>query len=150
MKLVELGYKNLYYQNPKDKMSAMYGMSDVPISKIGFTTSGQSRNQILTKLEQVIRNKEITIYSSRLYDELKTFIWKGNKPQAMRGYNDDLVMSIAIGIWIYDTSPTFNKDAMKINEAMLSAMKFNRSEYQSINVKSNVHIADRFNPFMPM
>ena len=28
-------------------------------------------------------------------DELRVFIWKNSKPQAMQGYNDDLVMSFS-------------------------------------------------------
>ena len=78
MKLRELGYKNLYFKSEKDKFNSMYGLEEVPTHKIGFTTTGQSRSQKQTKLEQVIRNREIRVYSSRLYDEMKTFIWKGS------------------------------------------------------------------------
>jgi hypothetical protein len=45
---------------------------------------------ILAKLEEFIRNNIISIYSSRLLNEIKTFVWNNNKPEAMRGYNDDL------------------------------------------------------------
>jgi hypothetical protein len=90
----------------------------------------------------------IKVYSSRLYDELKTFIWKGNKPQAMKGYNDDLVISLAIGVWLYDTSPDYSRDAMALNEAMLKAMKFTRNEYQDNNMTG--HITDKINPFVPI
>ncbi len=145
MKLCELGYKNLYYQNPKDKISAMYGLSDVPISKIGFTTSGQSRNQILTKLEQVIRNKEITIYSSRLYEELKTFMWKGNKAQAQKGKNDDLVMSLAIGVWLYETSPVASRSTHDLNKEMLKAFGVNGSNAKDTSLSPFHHKA--YNPF---
>jgi len=144
MKLVELGYKNLYYKNPKDKMASMYGMNDVPISKIGFTTSGQSRNQILTKLEQVIRNKEIAIYSSRLYEELKTFIWKGNKAQAQKGKNDDLVMSLAIGVWLYETSPVDSKSTHDINKEMLKAFGTNGTNTSQTTLSPFHHKA--YNP----
>ena len=82
MKLRDLGYKNLYFKHEKDRFSAMYGLGEVEVGKLGFATTGQSRNQILAKLEQVIRNREIMTYSSRLYEEAKTFVWKGNKAQA--------------------------------------------------------------------
>jgi hypothetical protein len=139
MKLCDLGYKNMYYQNPKDKISAMYGMNDVPISKIGFTTSGQSRNQILTKLEQVIRNKEITIYSSRIYEELKTFVWKGNKAQAQKGKNDDLVMSLAIGVWLYETSPVVSRSTHDLNKEMLKAFGANGTNANQTNMSPFHH-----------
>lgn len=123
MKLVELGYKNLYYEYERDRISAEFGNKD--ISKIGFQTNAKTRTQILTKLEEVIRRKELKIYSSRLYDELKTFIWKSGKLQAQKGKNDDLVMALAIGVWLYDTSPVINNSAQKIAAAMLQAFAVN-------------------------
>ena len=61
---------------------------------------------------------------------MKTFIWKGNRAQAMKGYNDDLVMSIAIGTWIYDISADYGKSSGDLNKAMLDAMsvKVNKSD----------------------
>tara|TARA_Y100000310_G_scaffold339011_1_gene430325 strand:+ start:4691 stop:6301 length:1611 start_codon:yes stop_codon:yes gene_type:complete len=127
MKLKELGYPNLYYKKQKDKYAAMYsGESD--LHKIGFTTSAQSRAQILTKLEEVIRNGQIRIYSTRLYEELKTFIWKGSKAQAQKGKNDDLVMALAIGVWLYDTDPSYHKQNVDVNAAMLNAFAINKND----------------------
>ena len=54
-------------------------------------------------MEEFMRNKLITINSNRLLSEMKTFIWHHGRPQAMRSYNDDLVMSFAIGCWVRDT-----------------------------------------------
>ena len=77
MKLKDMGYPNLYYESSRGFLIGNYTASQdnkVP----GFSTQGKSRVQILSKLEEVIRNRSIRIYSSRLYDELKTFIWKGH------------------------------------------------------------------------
>ena len=128
MKLSELGYQNLYYKNEKDRMQALYS-GNVPISKIGFTTNTQSRGQILTKLEQVLRNNSVTFYSSRLIDELKTFVWKGQKAQAQKGKNDDLVIATAIGIWLFDSDPKVNKQSTDLNKAMLEGFAVNRRQY---------------------
>jgi hypothetical protein len=57
----------------------------------GFTTSTKTRPLVVAKLEEFIRNKMLTTYSSRIYHEFKTFIWNNGKPQAMRSYNDDLL-----------------------------------------------------------
>ena len=130
MKLRELDYSNLYFKNEKDKFAAMYGLEEPDLHKIGFTTSGHTRNQILTKLEQVVRNREIRSYSSRLYEEAKTFIWRGNKAQAQKGRNDDLIMSLAIGVWLYDTSPVHSKHAYDLNKAMLDGFDVNAREME--------------------
>ena len=129
MKLVELGYKNLYFKNEKDRYDALYGGS-TNLSKIGFTTNAQSRGQILTKLEQVLRNNSVTFYSSRLIDELKTFVWKGTKAQAQKGKNDDLVMSAAIGTWLFDADPKLNKQTVDLNKAMLAGFAVNKRDFR--------------------
>ena len=128
MKLVELGYTNLYYKNEKDKLNAMYTGTN-QISKIGFTTNAQSRGQILTKFEEVLRNNSVSFYSSRLIDELKTFVWKGQKAQAQKGKNDDLVISAAIGTWLFDADPKVNKQTADLNKAMLDGFAVNRRQY---------------------
>jgi len=128
MKLHELGYNNIYFSKEKDKFNAMYGGG--PIGNAGFSTQGHSRAQILTKLEEVIRNKKVSIYSSRLVSELKTFVWSGQKAQAQRGKNDDLVMSLAIGLWLYESSSKSTKKSIDMNSAMLAAFAVNKSKQE--------------------
>ena len=147
MKLKELNYPTIYFAKEKDRFAVMYGNGN--IGKGGFSTSGVSRPKILTKLEEVIRNKQITVRSSRLYEELKTFIWKGQKPQAMRGKNDDLVISLAIGVWLYDTSSSYSKQSVDLNAVMLAAMGINKSEPEGI-LDPRVKTMQNVNPFKPV
>ena len=70
----------------------------------GFSTTSKTRPLIISKLDDYFRDKSVTIRSHRLIDEMFTFIWNGNKFKAMKGYNDDLTMSLAIGLWVRDTS----------------------------------------------
>ena len=131
LKMKDLQYPNLYYKRRKAVYIGNYTPvkeSDIP----GFTTSGKSRNVILTKLEEVLRNKMINVYSSRFYEELKTFVWSGSKAKAMRGYNDDLVMSMAIGVWLFDGSSDYSKNSKTLNDAMLNAMKVERNTYDDV------------------
>lgn len=131
LKLKEMQYPNLYHKKRKAVFIGNYiPPSDSDVG--GFTTTGKTRNIILSKLEEVIRNKQIKIYSTRFYDELKTFIWKGNRAQAMKGYNDDLVISMAIGMWLYDVSAEYSKNTKGINQAMLDAMKMTRNTYDDM------------------
>ena len=91
-------------------------------SGAGFTTALKTRPIIVAKMEEFIRNKLITSYSSRLYNEFKTFIWNNGKAQAMRSENDDLVMSFAIGCWIKDTVFVENKRKADHQKACLTSM----------------------------
>jgi hypothetical protein len=64
-------------------------------------------------------DKSITIYSKRTYSELEVFIWENHKPQAARGYNDDLVMALAIGIWVRDTALRLQMERTNLTRATL-------------------------------
>jgi hypothetical protein len=147
MKLVEIGYKNLYFKNEKDRYASLYGIN-TDISKIGFQTNAQSRGKILTKFEQVIRNSSVSFYSSRLHQELKTFIWKGQKAQAQKGKNDDLVISAAIGTWLFDADPKRNHQTTDLNKAMLKGFAVNQNEYGQKNSKAQWPHLSRF-PLTP-
>jgi hypothetical protein len=128
MKLKELGYPNLYYKDKKYMyLGASAGSEDV--ANIGFTTGPSNRTKILTKLEEVIRNKQIRIRSTRMSEELKTFTWIGQTAKAMKGYNDDLVMALAIGIWLYDTNVDYSKHSQELSKAMLSAFSVNKRDH---------------------
>ena len=100
-KLKEYNYPNIYHAVKStheyvDQLMAEYQNNTIA----GFTTSQKSRPIIIAKLEEFIRNKLVKINSSRFVNELKTFIWNNGKPQAMRAYNDDLVLALAICCWV--------------------------------------------------
>ncbi len=102
----------------------------------------------------MLRRHEIKSYSSRLYDELKTFIWKNGKLQAQKGKNDDLVMSLAIGVWLYDTSPVLTQQGQKLSDAMLAAFAVNspddgsRHESPFFNSRVNSQYYDMSRPIL--
>ena len=69
----------------------------------------------------------MTIYSKRLANELDTFIWKNGRPQAQRGYNDDLVMAAAIGCWVRDTAIVENQKDVEYKKAFLNSITTTRT-----------------------
>jgi len=131
-KLIEHQYPNIYYSIKStheyiDQHQAEIRNSAVP----GFTTSMKTRPLIVAKLEEFIRNKLIKIYSSRLINEMKTFIWKNGKPQAMKSYHDDLVMALAIGCWVRDTALQANARELNYQKAFLSAIKTTSTSFNT-------------------
>jgi hypothetical protein len=128
-KLITLGYPNLYYSvKSTHEFVESYQGEAMTGAVAGFTTSTKTRPLIVAKLEEFIRNKMIKTYSSRIFHEMKTFIWHNGKPQAMRSYNDDLVMALAIGCWVRDTALQVNKRDVEYKKAMINSM------YKSDNV----------------
>jgi hypothetical protein len=122
-KLVGLGYPNLYYsvKSTHEFVEAIQG-EHMDRAVAGFSTTTKTRPLVVAKLEEFIRNKLLTTFSTRIYHELKTFIWNNGKPQAMRSYNDDLVMALAIGCWVRDTALQVNKKEQEYKKAMLNSM----------------------------
>ena len=122
-KLIDAGYPNIYYSTKgTHEYVEQYRAESISNAIPGFTTSQKTRPLIVAKLEEFIRNDLITLNSSRSFQELKTFVWKNGRPEAQRGYNDDLVMSLAIGCWVRDTVLEENTRDLKYKRAFLNSM----------------------------
>jgi len=122
-KLKDLGYSKIYYSyKSTHEYVESYLAEHDERAVMGFTTSTKTRPLIVAKLEEYVRNKLINIHSSRVFNELKTFIWHNGKPQAMRSYNDDLVMSLAIACWVRDTALSENEKDVAYKKAMLGGL----------------------------
>ena len=52
--------------------------------------------------------------------ELDTFIWKNGKAEALGGYNDDLTLALAIGLWVRDTALRLRTEGIELNKQMLN------------------------------
>ena len=122
-KLKDMGYKKIYYSiKATHEYVEAYLAEHDSRAVLGFTTSTKTRPLIVAKLEEYVRNKLINIHSNRVFHELKTFIWHNGKPQAMRSYNDDLVMSLAIACWVRDTALRIKKEKDNHQWAMMDTM----------------------------
>lgn len=122
-KLIALEYPNLYYSTKGshefvDHYTAEYTDSVVP----GFSTTSKTRPLIIAKMEEFVRNRIIKINSPRTIREFETFVWNNGKPEAMRGYNDDLILSLSIGCWVKDVALTTNKRENAYTTAILGSM----------------------------
>jgi len=53
---------------------------------------------------------------------MKVFVWKNGRPEAQSGYNDDLVMSFGIGMFLRDTSLKFQQQGLDMTRAALGNM----------------------------
>jgi len=135
---IDRGYKNLYY-SPRDsgvsdvsqQLSRHVDLKDTSQMVAGFTTSSRTRPLVISKLDVYMRDRVPVIRSSRLMDELDVFVWNGSKPEAMRGYNDDLVMSFCIALWIRDTALRLRQQGLELNRKALDYVSTNRGVYNS-------------------
>ena len=98
VRLRDLNYPRLFY--PGMSGNIFEKVEHNPDVVPGFDTQTKSRQQILAKLEELIRNRTLKTSSQRLYNQLQAFIWNGSRAQASKDSHDDLVISAAIGSWL--------------------------------------------------
>ena len=121
-RIEDLEYDNLYYSLKTSHEYIDQLTAQVKNGVAGFTMSMKTRPLVIAKFEEFVRNKLITINSMRLANEIKTFVWHNGRPQAMRSYNDDLVIAACIGCWVRDTALTANKREADYKMALLSSI----------------------------
>jgi hypothetical protein len=72
-------------------------------SEFGVQITQKTREIVLSALEEALRASKVKINSERCVDELLTFIiTETGKIEADTGYNDDLVMSLALTAYTYE------------------------------------------------
>jgi phage terminase large subunit len=98
--LERLRYPRIYTRRIEDRVAKKW------TDKTGWDTTTKTRAFMLDTLERVLREKEFGLRSERSLTELLTFVRDDNgKPEAQPGANDDLVISLAMGVAIATQLP---------------------------------------------
>ena len=124
--------KDLHYVDVQRQISNRYRNSEKQMVP-GFSMTMKTRPLVIAKLEEYFREKLVIAKSSRLIDELFVFIYNNNRAEAMAGYNDDLVMSIAIGLWVRDTALRLRAEGIALQKNVLNKML----DYDAVYTPSN-------------
>ena len=124
---LDRGYQNLHYTYRDDgytdasvQLRKGYDMKDKSQMVPGVSTTSRTRPLMISALEMYMREKTPVIRSKRLIQELLVFVWLNGKAQAQNGYNDDLVMSFAITLWLRDTALKLRQQGIDLNKRALS------------------------------
>jgi len=141
--IIDRDYPNLFYTS-KDLqyVDVQHQVTNKHYSEekkmvAGFSTTSKTRPLIISKLEEFFREESVVVRSNRLIDELQTFVYINNRAEAMRGYNDDLVMSFAIGLWVRDTALRLRTQGVELTRKTLSKMMDNEGLYTNDDVNKN-------------
>lgn len=128
-KLKEMSYPNLYHSvKSTHEFVEEYQAEQMSNAVSGFSMTSKTRPLIIAKLEEFIRNNLIKVYSSRLLSEMKTFIWNHGRAEAMRSYNDDLIIACAIGCWVRDTALAVNQRDAEYAKAFIGSITKSSNE----------------------
>ena len=139
MKIIEMDYKNVYWtikdlakiHENNSASQLYYDPYNPPKNAVpGFTTSSKTRPAAITRLEEDIRQHEIILHSNRLFKEIETFIFHNGKPQALDSYNDDLIMSLALGMYVRYTTLQFSVSNDAVTKQLLNGLNLNETPYE--------------------
>ena len=141
---IDRGYKNLYYTykhegvvDPEVQLRKGYDIKDKSQMVPGFTTSARTRPLLVSKLDIYFREKACVVRSTRLVDELFVFVWKGSRPEAQHGYNDDLVMAFSIAMYVRDTALKLRNEGLELNKRALGLMGMGNPVYTNSSTDPN-------------
>jgi hypothetical protein len=124
-KLQELGYKDLYI----DGLDSTNRWKWDPKSqdKIPGLNFNNKRVQIIAMFEEYLRHGLI-IRSNRLLNEMNTFIYINGRPDHQKGQHDDLIMSIAMAVYIGESSFASITKVSEQAKVMIEAWQVNNNE----------------------
>jgi hypothetical protein len=129
--VIDRDYKNLFYMSKdlkyidvENQMTNRYRAEDRGLVA-GFSTTSKTRPLIISKLTDYFREKSVIVRSTRLIDELFTFIYMNGRAEAMKGYNDDLVMAFSIGLWVRDTALRLRQEGIDLTKSAVGGITSN-------------------------
>lgn len=121
--VMEREYRNLFYSSKNQNETVESYMNKYERDRLvpGFTTSAKTRPLIVAKMMEYVRERSVIIRSKRLIEEMRVFVWKNGRAEAQSGYNDDVVMSFAIGLYVRDTALKLRQQGIDLARAQLSS-----------------------------
>jgi hypothetical protein len=136
----EREYRNLYFSPKSDVITAdsYFTKYENNANMIpGFTMSLRTRPLAINKGREYLGDHSVIIRSKRLIEEMKIFIWKNGRAEAQSGYNDDLIMSFNIAMFVRDTALKYKQQGIELTKATLNGIQ-RPADYQGAYFASGV------------
>lgn len=137
-KLQEMGYTNMYYDGVEPTHKWKYDpKSNEKIPGLNFNNK---RVQIISSFEIALRHN-FKMYSSRLYNEMNTFIYINGRPDHQKGHHDDCIMAISMALFAAEKSFQNLEKVVNHTKAMVNSWQAHSNEF--------TEKSDYFNPMVP-
>jgi len=138
-KLQEMNYKDLYVEgtNAADK----WKYNPKAMEKIPGLNFNSKRVQIVAAFEEALRHNFV-VRSSRLINELNTFVYINGRPDHIKGQHDDLIMAMAMAIYVGESSFTQLEKVTEQTKAMMESWMVNETPVRNTSRD--------FNPGLPV
>jgi hypothetical protein len=138
-KLQEMGYKNLYVDGVNS--ADMWKYDPKVNEKIPGINFNSKRVQIVASFEEALRF-DFGVKSQRLFNELNTFVYINGRPDHQKGQHDDLIMAMAMAIYVAENSFAKLEKATEQAKAMIDSWTSETNMFQDSH--------QNFNPGVPV
>ena len=136
--VINSNYPNLYWTDKtKEFVDLSRGNQNIDFYdksrkglKPGFATTARTRPLIIARMEEDIRNHDVILHSKRLLAEFQTFIYLKGKPIAMEGYHDDMVMALAIGMYVRNTDMMLFQQGGEVTRTLLGNVSYGNTPWE--------------------
>ena len=136
-KMQELGYKNLYVDGIDYQNKWKYDPKQA--EKIPGINFNSKRVQIIASFEEAIRH-DFDIKSSRLLNEMNSFVYINGRPDHQKGGHDDLIMSIAMAMYVAEASFSQLTKVTEQTKAMINSWTIQEDDTPSKSIAFNPQI----------
>ena len=140
LNLINLGYKNLYYEDSNQKTYTLQNRSYENMKYMdklpGFHFQG-NRYPVLSNFAGMVRNNEFKIRSNRVINELDTWIFKGEAKRMdhQDGAHDDTICALAMALFVMRFTVNKTDETIRRDKAILGAYLVGNG--QTINRKKS-------------
>jgi hypothetical protein len=138
-KLQELGYRDLYIDGLDS--TNRWKWDPKAAEKIPGLNFNNKRVQIIAIFEEYLRHG-LLIRSNRLLNEMNTFVYVNGRPDHQKGQHDDLIMSIAMAVYVGESSFASITKVTEQAKVMIESWHVSDSE--------PVHRTEYFDPMLNM
>ena len=138
-KLQELGYQSGLYVDNVDT-SNKWKWDPKVNEKIPGINFNNKRVQIISSFEEAVRHG-FNVYSSRLYNEMNTFVYINGRPDHQKNHHDDCIMAISMALYVAEKSFQSLEKVTNHTKAMINSW--------ATTVNENKNSSDFFNPMIP-
>jgi hypothetical protein len=138
-KMQEMNYSSGFYIDGVDT-SNKWKYDPKANDKIPGINFNSKRVQIIAAFEEAVRHG-FKVYSSRLYNEMNTFIYINGRPDHQKGHHDDCIMGISMALYVAEKSFQSLEKVTNHTKAMLNSWATHMTE--------NKNSSEFFNPMIP-
>jgi len=138
-KLQEMNYQSGFYVDGVDTQNK-WKYDPKSNEKIPGINFNNKRVQIIAAFEEAIRHG-FKVYSSRLYNEMNTFIYINGRPDHQKGHHDDCIMGISMALYVAEKSFQSLEKVVNHTKSMLNSWSVVQNESKLTS--------EYFNPMIP-